>query len=36
MGSFPPKACDLDPNIGAKYIRDLYEACDDTFGASEH
>ena len=32
MGSFPPKDIDADPNMGAKFVRDLYEACDDTFG----
>ncbi len=32
MGSFPPKDIDEDPNMGAKFVRDLYEACDDTFG----
>ena len=32
MGSFPPKDIDVDPNMGAKFVRDLYEACDDTFG----
>ena len=32
MGSFPPKDIDVDPNMGAKFVRDLYEGCDDTFG----
>lgn len=31
-GSFPCDDCIPDPNIGAKYIRDLYEKAGDTNG----
>lgn len=33
-GSFPCTDCIPDPNIGAKFIRDLYEKVDDTNGGS--
>ena len=31
-GSFPPKDVIPDPNLKAKYVRDLYEAVDDKSG----
>ena len=30
-GSFAPSECTVDPNVGAKFIRDLYERSDDKF-----
>mmetsp|Transcript_20672 Transcript_20672/g.62294 ORF Transcript_20672/g.62294 Transcript_20672/m.62294 type:complete len:388 (-) Transcript_20672:402-1565(-) len=32
FGSFPPTDCVPDPNIGARFIRDLYEKANDTNG----
>lgn len=32
FGSFPPNDCTTDPNIGAKFVRDLYENDNDTNG----
>lgn len=31
-GSFPCDDCIPDPNVGAKFIRDLYEKAGDTNG----
>ncbi len=36
MGSFPPTDCVPDPNIGANFIRDLYEKAADTNGVNPH
>lgn len=32
FGSFPPTACVPDTINGAKFVRDLYEMCNDTLG----